>query len=474
VVDADRKVAIVDLRRDAVRLRLDVPNPQAVSWSPTGPLLAVAPSNNDNEIHVFDTEKGQRTLKLQQGKNYYAMGVKAVAWSPDGQRLVTGQLDGRVVVWNVPAGLKLVSAHLHTASVDTLAWSPDGRRVASGAADGTVRIWDPTQGEELLRLDTPEGAVTRLLWSRDGRRLAAACAEGSIYVWDASAGYDFINSEADYTEQVRHQLKQAAELQAAGRREEALALYERTLQTSKSKLGPDHPETLGTMTKFADAYDVAGELVEAITLRQQTLEKQTAKLGSGHPETLGTMTKLADAYVRVGRSQEAFALWRQVLEKCSTNPVNSQRNLAWVLSTWVQATWPDPKLRDPKEALVYANKAVELSDPPGRVDLQEGALWNTLGAARYRTQDWQGAVEALRKSMALRNGGDSSDWFFLAMAHWRMDRQEEARKWYDQAVQWMQKNRPTDEELIRFRAEAADLLGIKGPLPGNGKEVSPR
>jgi hypothetical protein len=38
---------------------------------------------------------------------------------------------------------------------------------------------------------------------------------------------------------------------------------------------------------------------------------------------------------------------------------------------------------------------------------------------------------------------------------------EEARKWYDQAVQWMEKNAPRNEGFRRFRAEAAQALGLK-------------
>ena len=64
--------------------------------------------------------------------------------------------------------------------------------------------------------------------------------------------------------------------------------------------------------------------------------------------------------------------------------------------------------------------------------------------------------------MEIRNGGDSFDWFFLAMAHWQLDEKDEARKWYDQGVQWMEKNKPEDEELRRFREEAAkDVLKVK-------------
>jgi uncharacterized protein HemY len=91
----------------------------------------------------------------------------------------------------------------------------------------------------------------------------------------------------------------------------------------------------------------------------------------------------------------------------------------------------------------------------------EGIFWNTLGAAHYRAGDWKAAVTALEKSMELRKGGDAGDWFFLAMAHWQLGDKEQARQWYDKAVPWMDKNKPQDEELRRFRAEAAALLKIE-------------
>ena len=38
-------------------------------------------------------------------------------------------------------------------------------------------------------------------------------------------------------------------------------------------------------------------------------------------------------------------------------------------------------------------------------------------------------------------------------------------KWYDKAVAWMDKQEKPDEELRRFRAEAAELLKIKEAKP---------
>ncbi len=64
--------------------------------------------------------------------------------------------------------------------------------------------------------------------------------------------------------------------------------------------------------------------------------------------------------------------------------------------------------------------------------------------------------------MELREGGDSFDWFFLAMAHEKLGDKEQARKWRDRAIQWMEKNNARNRELSAFRAEAAQLLGVEG------------
>jgi tetratricopeptide (TPR) repeat protein len=115
----------------------------------------------------------------------------------------------------------------------------------------------------------------------------------------------------------------------------------------------------------------------------------------------------------------------------------------------------DTEFRDPSRGVAAARKAVELAP-------QVGSCWTTLGIALYRIGRWKEAVDALQKACELRAGGDSVDWFFLAMARWELGEKEQAGAWYDRAVQWMEKNQPLNEELIRFRAEAAELLKMPG------------
>jgi len=147
-----------------------------------------------------------------------------------------------------------------------------------------------------------------------------------------------------------------------------------------------------------------------------------------------------------GRPDEAAEPYRLALQVAPENPVINNE-LAWFL-----VTNPERRLWKPAKAVQLAHKAVKARP-------KHGTFWNTLGVAHYRNGDDKAAIAALETSMSLSAGGDSFDWFFLALAHHRRGDAAAARKWLDQAVQWMVKHMPTNDELRRFRAEAEATLG---------------
>jgi tetratricopeptide (TPR) repeat protein len=126
-------------------------------------------------------------------------------------------------------------------------------------------------------------------------------------------------------------------------------------------------------------------------------------------------------------------------------------NVAWRL-----ATSREPRARSATRAIALAKRAVELEP-------EDGNAWNTLAVAYYRDGDLDDADEAFTRSMNLREGGDSFDWFFLAMMRAEDGDDAEARRYYDRAVAWMKEFRAADPELHRFRIEAADFLAIDDP-----------
>src|SRR5262249_31177224 len=158
------------------------------------------------------------------------------------------------------------------------------------------------------------------------------------------------------------------------------------------------------------------------------------------PKSLSALNIRALTHNKLKQYDKACGDYSKLIELDPKNasPLN---DLAWLF-----ATCRDSKFRNPNRAVELARKSVELTP-------KDGNHWNTLGVAHYRAGDWKAAIAALEKSMELRKGGDSFDWFFLAMAHWQLGKKEESRKWNDKAVAWMEKNNPKDEELVRFRAE---------------------
>src|SRR5262249_2365562 len=160
---------------------------------------------------------------------------------------------------------------------------------------------------------------------------------------------------------------------------------------------------------------------------------------------------LAIAWQRQGAFAEALAVYRQGVR---LNPADtwSVRQIAYVAQ--VLATHPDATARNPALAVEAATEA----PAPGPKGRASWGVWGVLGTAHYRAGNWKDAAEALGRSVELRPAGEPPGSFFLAMACWRLGRQAEARRHYDRVAGWVDRHRPRDEELRRFRSEAEEVL----------------
>jgi uncharacterized protein HemY len=118
---------------------------------------------------------------------------------------------------------------------------------------------------------------------------------------------------------------------------------------------------------------------------------------------------------------------------------------------WFLATCQETSLRDPERATILARKACDFA--PGVPQ-----ILGTLGTAYYRTGEWAAAVEALEKAQRQSRELDPSDGFALAMAHWQLGHNDEARGWFDKATSRMLATHATDATLKRLKAEAESLI----------------
>jgi tetratricopeptide (TPR) repeat protein len=152
---------------------------QAVAFSPQGDRLATG--NFARTARIWDAASGRQLLEVR-----HSGAVWAVAFSPDGTRLATGSADKSARIWDATSGDKQLEV-THDSEIRAVAFSPDGTRLATGSTDKTARIWDATSGDKQLEV-THDGGIRAVAFSPDGTRLATGSADNSTRIWDATSG----------------------------------------------------------------------------------------------------------------------------------------------------------------------------------------------------------------------------------------------------------------------------------------------
>ena len=108
-------------------------------------------------------------------------------------------------------------------------------------------------------------------------------------------------------------------------------------------------------------------------------------------------------------------------------------------------------------------RAADLAERASRLAPARGRVWRTLGMARYRLGDWDGALLALEKATKIKST-DGMTSFYLAMTYARKKRPALARDQFRRVVEQLDRSTPKDTSFDRLRDEAAALLGLtEGP-----------
>src|SRR5262249_25124072 len=117
--------------------------------------------------------------------------VEALAFSRDGDVLVSGGTDGLLREWDVAAGTQIrEAAEKQQIWMRSVAITADSKYLVSAGAEARVRVWDAATGEEVPKIQEHQSALHAVAFSPDGRYLATASRDTTLRLWDAVTGQE--------------------------------------------------------------------------------------------------------------------------------------------------------------------------------------------------------------------------------------------------------------------------------------------
>jgi WD40 repeat protein len=408
----------------------------ALAFSPDGKTILTGSS--DRTVRIWDVA----TWTLIGTPISQSEAVSALALSPDGKSFVAGHGNGAAQLWDVATRSPVGKPFPHPGSIETLAFSPDGESVLTGCEDRMARLWDVASGLLRLRPLATSSWIWSVAISPDGNLLAAGNGN-SVLLWDAASG-----------QPIGPVLRHPAGVFALSFSPDGKGLLTGCLdgKVRLFSLAPDVPDDLALVAHWLEVR--TGLSLDARQGSIQALDNAAWLASRGRLEAAGGPAMAQQSSRAAPEGASDGISW--ALEQVRSPKALEQNNLAWKL-----ATSPDPQLRDPRRAVGLARKAVGLAP-------KSGMYWNTLGAALYRTADWPGAIEALRRSNELdADGALGFNAYFLAMAHQQRGEAGPAQIWFDVAGRWHRRSAAADAELTQFRAEAAGVLGLEAEAAGS-------
>jgi serine/threonine protein kinase/WD40 repeat protein/tetratricopeptide (TPR) repeat protein len=441
---------ILDLEHPSEVITFPHHNIHGVAASPDGRWVASGCMHGQG-VKIWDAQNGRLVQDLAPDAEW-----SVAVFSPDGQWLATSTDEG-FGVWDVRTWqrVRLVRAQQDNPHAGVLAFSSDGKVLALSTARHVVQLVDPATGRLFATLQAPASDWVRsICFSPDGSRLAVATTihkdQAVLRMWDLR--------------RIREQLQEIG-------LDWDLPAYPPPAErdtASPMEVKVDLGDLAAILRPNDPRYDLA---LSSLVVALNPFNFQ-AYLRRGHAYAeLGEVQKAAEDYRR------SAALMPAHLRRCSARFVavvedagtlrdyvkavgdlvqslgsTEANNLAWHLVTGRE------EARDPVKALALAERAV--ASRPG-----DGILLNTLGVVYYRLGWYEQARATLERSLPV-NSAKAHDLYFLAMCHARRGDRDRARECYDHAVQWVHERQGKmpagwNEELAVFRAEAAELLGVR-------------
>lgn len=165
-----------------------------VRFNPGGSLVASA--DVGGAIKIWKKNDGTVVHNLNQ-----TAGITSLAFSPDGQYLLTASYDEKIRLWNLFTE-KVVKEFIgHKGTVWSVIFSPDGKTLASAGEDKTIKLWDLEKGNVIKTFEGHQLNIWKVRFSPDGNKIVSSSFDNTIMIWNVANG-SLIKTLTGHTEAV--------------------------------------------------------------------------------------------------------------------------------------------------------------------------------------------------------------------------------------------------------------------------------
>lgn len=161
-------------------------------YHPTRPLLMT--SGDDATIKLWDSANYELVTEWKADS-----AVRSAAFSPDGRRVVAGDREGTIHIYDIDSGSQVASQN-HPGSILGIDYSSDGKLIASVGSDKVVRIFDSETLAERNTLAGHDGPIYGVKFASQGPLIASVGWNKNVRVWNTETGKEELNligSEGD-------------------------------------------------------------------------------------------------------------------------------------------------------------------------------------------------------------------------------------------------------------------------------------